>query len=242
MKRIVIVLLVIILGLIAALIWQSVSTGEKIEQKVTENISLQSELDSLMREHDFIKYEYGALTDSLKSRDSVILANAEEIKKLIASQADYYRIRKKLDLLRGITQNYVNRIDSLYTANRLLEEENRTLSTKYEEQVSITEELEKDRTELEEKVTQAAVLKAYNIVCEGIRMRAGEREDVTFKARRVDAIRVSFTLSENPVAEPGPKTLYVRIARPDNVIVTRGKDDAFTFEYEGNRINFSMKG
>ncbi|HRZ76178.1 MAG TPA: hypothetical protein P5248_02345, partial [Bacteroidales bacterium] len=148
---------------------------------------------------------------------------------------------KKLDLLRKTTQGYLNQLDSLYTANRKLTEENVQLTQKYEKQVTISQELEKSKVELEGKVTQAAVLKAYNIVCEGLRVRGEDSEKVTYKARRVDAVRVCFTLSENPVAQPGPRNIYVRIARPDNVIITRGKDDAFTFEHQGQKLNFSMK-
>lgn len=240
-QAIILLLSLVIIGLIIALMQQNKQSGVKIEQKVKENLTLQTELDSLMKEHGVIKMEYGELTDSLLSKDSLIQANAEEIKKLIASQADYYRIRKKLDLLRKTTQGYLNQIDSLYTANRKLTEENVILTEKFEKQVSISQELEKSKVELEGKVSQAAILKAYNIVSEGLRIRGEDNESVTYKARRVDAVRVCFTLSENPVAQPGPRNIYVRIARPDNVIITRGKDDAFTFEHEGQKLNFSMK-
>lgn len=241
-KRIIVILAIIILVLIGGLIYLSTSTKTKIEQKVMENLTLQSELDSLMNQHDIIKFEYGALADSLQNRDSVIQKNAEEIKKLIASQADYYRIKKKLDLLRGITQGYVNQIDSLYTENKKLQDENIVLTEKYKTQVDITEKLELDKTELEGKVTQGAALKAYNIVCEGLRYKAGgEKEKVTYKARRVDAVQVCFTLSENPLAIAGNRTVYVRLARPDNVIVTRSKEEEYTFEFNGERLNFSMK-
>lgn len=241
-RNLILILLLIILGLAGGLILQLCSTRTKIEEKVMENLTLQSELDSLMNEHSIIKYEYGALTDSLKGKDSLIQANAQEIKKLIASQADYYRIKRKLELLRGITQGYVNTIDSLYTENKKLQDENLVLTQKYNEQVTISRQLEQDKTELSDKVTQASALKAYNITAEGIRYKSwGEGEKVTYKARRVDAVKICFTLSENPVAAPGNKTVYVRLARPDNVIVTQGNDDAYTFEYQGEKLNFSMK-
>lgn len=240
-QRIIVLMGLIILALIVALFQTNRSKSAKIEQRLTENVTLQAELDSLMSEHQAIKIEYGTLTDSLSTMDSVIQVNQEEIKKLIASQADYYRIRKKLDQLRNITQGYLSQIDSLYTENKLLQEQNIVLTEKFEHQVSRSKELEKDKEVLEEKVTQAAIMKAYNINSLGVRVRGEDREKVTFKARRVDAVKVCFTLSENKIIEPGPKTIYIRVARPDNVIVTRGKDEAFTFEYQGDKINFSMK-
>ena len=35
-------------------------------------------------------------------------------------------------------------------------------------------------------------------------------------------MRVCFTLRENPILEPGPKIIYVRIVRPDDVVLISG--------------------
>jgi hypothetical protein len=116
-KVIIWILILIILALLAIVFWLNNKKDVIITEKVEQNVELQTELDSLMSVHETIKFEYGSLADSLIQKDSMIQANAEEIRKLIASQADYYRIKKKLDRLRGITQNYINQIDSLYTVN-----------------------------------------------------------------------------------------------------------------------------
>ncbi|MFH1159903.1 MAG: hypothetical protein V1733_03025, partial [bacterium] len=48
-----------------------------------------------------------------------------------------------------------------------------------------------------------------------------------------------FTIGENSLVEPGTKILYIRITRPDNVVVTKSKYD--TFEYNGQTIPFSVR-
>ena len=77
--------IVIILGIIIAilLVWiffqRSKLTG-LIQEKETEKMFLQKELDSLVTEHDNIKKAYGSLSDSLKAKDSIIQTNAVEIR------------------------------------------------------------------------------------------------------------------------------------------------------------------
>ncbi|MEG2336585.1 MAG: hypothetical protein RSC04_02445, partial [Bacteroidales bacterium] len=82
------------------------------EESYAQGLELKGEYDALMEEYTSIKIENQDFSSQLSERDSVIMANANEIKHLIATQADYRKIKKKLDLLRAITQDYVSRIDS----------------------------------------------------------------------------------------------------------------------------------
>ena len=65
-------------------------------QTVNEKDQLQAELNSLMAEHNRIKEQYEDVSGLLSEKDSIIMANAEEIKALINSQADYRKIKKQL--------------------------------------------------------------------------------------------------------------------------------------------------
>jgi len=105
-----------------------------------------------------------------------------------------------------------------------------------------TEELTKVKEEQEKTIEIAAELKAYNVITNGIRIKSGSKKEViTDKARRIEKVKVCFTLSENAVAESGPKTIYIRIARPDNKIISEGDADLYSFMHEGKRIQYSMK-
>ena len=61
-----------------------------------------------------------------------------------------------------------------------------------------------------------------------------EKEKETDKAARTDKIKVCFTVSENKLVSPGYKRFFVRIARPDNTILTRGP--AYTFQFLGQTL------
>ena len=59
------------------------------------------------------------------------------------------------------------------------------------------------------------------------------------KVKDVKKISIQFTIVKNITAETGNKTLYIRIAKPDNDILT--KSDANTFAYEDRNIGYSIK-
>lgn len=203
---------------------------------------LQSELDSLLISHERIKEEYSDVTSKLTEKDSVIQANAEEIRKLIARQADYNKIKRKLELLRNISQEYVLRIDSISRVNQELVTENKKIKedvTKYKQNAT---NYEQETVTLKEKINSAAKLKAYAVSARTFDLKSDKKkEEPTDRVRRTERIKVSFTLSENPVAESGSKNIYCRIARPDGKILFIDDTEAYTFEAEGIKMQYSVK-
>ncbi|MFZ4741873.1 MAG: hypothetical protein ACOYLE_11990 [Bacteroidales bacterium] len=244
-KRIIAILCFVIALLIVWLIVEKSKIHTIYLEKnatVAHNTELQSELDSLLNEHNKIKSEYGELSGQLAEKDSIILVNAGEIQRLIAVQGDYKRTKKKLELLRNITQGYVSQLDSLYKVNQALTDENLRIKKDFSNERQINTELSKDKAALNEKVTMASMLKAYNIKSSTVKLRSsGTKEVETDKAKRIGRVNICFTLSENKIATSGLKTIYVRIARPDNVIVCEGKDDMYSFDFQGQKIQYSMK-
>lgn len=240
-KVIILILSIIILVLAWLLFTQKQITTSVINEKEIKTKVLQDDLNSLMNEHDSIKVEYAQLTDKLSTKDSMITNQANEIKKLIASQADYKKIKRKLEYLRNITQGYVHQIDSLYTVNKELKEENVAITHKYNKSQQSNIELQKDKQQLTEKVTLASVLKVSNISAIAIKTANNGKEKVTDKATRVDKIKICFTLLENPVAAGGIRTAYIRIARPDKKIIVLGNEDIYSFDFNGQKLQYTLK-
>jgi DNA repair ATPase RecN len=207
------------------------------EKAVTETQNLQKELDSLLTEHEKIKAEYGNMTHELTRKDSIIQANADEIQKLIASNAGKHQIQRKLDYLRGITQDYVAQIDKLVTENNNLKTEIAGITEDYNKEKEHAAILTKDKENLSEQINKAAVLSANNITATAIRLKSGNKEEVVDKAIKTDKIKITFTMGKNPLVKDGMKEVYVRIARPDNAIL----QDGSSFEYNGQQIMYSLK-
>lgn len=238
------ILIVILIAALALLAWLYLSTrsrlGGLLEEKEMQRVEQQHELDSLIAEHNNIKLEYGTFSDSLAAKDSIIQANAIEIRKLLDTQYEFYKVKKKLEKLRSISQGYLKQIDSLYTVNKELKEENQEIRSSYQKEQQKTSTLQKDKEALSEKVSMAAVLKAYKITAAGVR-GSGDKERVTDKAKRVEKVKVCFTLGENPLLSAGAKNIYIRIARPDKMILSQGKGDDYSFDYKGEILQYTMR-
>ena len=236
---------IVIVILIILLIISLVNTRTVIinnDKTTSEKLHLQSELDSLMAQHQAIKTSYGVLSDSLMKKDSVIQKNAKEIQNLLAVQYDYGKVKRKLELLRGIAQSYVRQIDSLYQVNESLTQENVKIKGDLSQEKNKNLNLSKNNDSLTRQVNQAAVLKAYNVSSLGLHLKSGgKKEEETAKASRVDKVKICFTLPENKLTRPGMKTIYIRIARPDKLIITKGSEDVYSFMYQGQKLQYSIK-
>lgn len=236
-----IILAVAIVGLFIWFMTTKSHLDNLLDEKDELRVGLATELDSLMREHEMVKAAYGDLSDSLYVKDSIIQENANEIKKLLNTQWEYYKVKKKLSQLQVVAQGYVQQMDSLYRVNEVLTQENIAMKQDIQTLKSEKELIEQDKRQLSEQVEIASALRAYNIEATGIRLRArGTKEVPTDKISKVEKVKVCFLLSENEITTPGDKEIYVRIARPDKEILTRTKDDEYTFEFEGEMIQYSI--
>jgi hypothetical protein len=124
MIALIILLIIIVIGLIIVLLQTRTNLKSLLAEKEQQRVELKQELDSLLVEHDKVKVVYGQLSDSLFVKDSVIQANATEIRRLLDTEWEYYKVKKKLAQLQTVAQGYVMQMDSLYRVNATLSEEN----------------------------------------------------------------------------------------------------------------------
>jgi len=213
---------------------------EQLEtEKEMQRMDFQAEVDSLMKVHNELKESYGELSQELAEKDSIIQADAVEIKKLLDSQWDYYRIKKKVASLQTIAQKYVRQMDSLYTVNRELVAENERIREEYQAERRQNTNLTRQKEELANKVNQAATMKLYNYSAQAVRFKGGGKETSTDRADRAERIRIDFTVAANDLIEPGTKLFYVRIADPKRAIISKGKGDEYSFQANGETLQFT---
>ncbi len=210
-------------------------------EKEMQRADFQAEVDSLIRVHNELKESYGELSQELAEKDSIIQADAVEIKKLLDSQWDYYRIKKKVASLQAISQKYVRQMDSLYTVNRELVAENERIREEVRAERRENSNLNRQKEELANKVNQAATMKLYNYSAQAVRFRSGSKEADTDRANRAERIRIDFTLAANDLIQPGSKIFYVRIADPTKAIISKGTGDEYAFESNGETLQFTEK-
>jgi hypothetical protein len=197
-----------------------------------EKSKLETELNGLIVEYDSLKTKADTL-------DSQLSAEQDRIKKLLsinASNATKIKMYKsELETLRKVMKSYIVQIDSLNTRNQALTSENMQVKEQLGQMATNYEELSQKSEQLSSTVKIAQKLNAKNIAAEG----ENRNSKPTEKIKKVEKIKVCCTVRENPVAQAGKKMVYLRIIRPDDVVLS--SPDAGTFEFEGNSLAYSAK-
>ena len=218
------------------------SDKEALEaEKEMQRLDFQAEVDSLMKVHNDLKNNYGELSQQLDEKDSIIQADAVEIKKLLDSQWEYNRIKKKVAALQQISQHYVRQMDSLYMVNRELVAENERIREEFQNERRQNTNLTRQKEELANKVNQAATLKLFNYSAQAVRFKGNGGETTTDRASRAERIRIDFTVAANDIVQPGTKLFYVRIANPNRAIISKGTGDEYSFKSNGETLQFTEK-
>lgn len=235
------ILALIIIGLSCWLISLKGDLNTLENEKEQQRADFQAEVDSLLRVHNALKENYGELSSQLAEKDSIIQADAMEIKRLLDAQWDYNRIKKKVTELQAISQNYVRQLDSLYLVNQELMAENERIREEVQEERKQNRNLQRQKEELTNKVNLATVLRIYNLTVDAVRFKGGSQETVTDKAGRTERVRVSFTVGQNDLVSAGPKDFYLRIADPSKNIICKGMGDEYAFMYNGEMLQYTEK-
>jgi predicted nuclease with TOPRIM domain len=221
--------------------------NKKILQAMNlEKESIQTELNSMMTNYDSIHTNNEALQselDGAQTKVKDLLLEVGQIKKVSYGQIAQYR--EEVTTLRGIMRNYIVQVDSLNRRNEKLMAENVQVKENFAQSESKNQELVKEKEHLQEKIKMAAQLEVTDLIATGINQRGKEAES----ARRAEQIKVSFTLSKNVTAQRGNKLIYVRIQKPNQVLLVKSPNDLFEFEdlkipysarrevtYEGNDL------
>ncbi|MFT7030906.1 MAG: hypothetical protein ACI83W_002095 [Marinoscillum sp.] len=221
--------------------------------------------DNLQKENDLQAYE---LSNALLSLDSIsgeldarILTIGKlggEIDTLVKIKAQLEADKKELLVSRNnqrkLVESLKDRVDGyqelllakdeeikqLIILNEELLSENVELKTEKQQLNESIQEINKAKEVLAEKVAFASRLKVQDMKIIALSDGGKEREG-EFRARQIDQLKISFTISENKVAPIEGKELLIKITGPDgNVLfdVTRGSG---SFIFEGRETFYSAK-
>ena len=251
------ILLFVAVGLLVFLFFQEkkIKKQQAIKmQFIEEKNALRDDLDDLIDEHDNLLEQYGDLNTQLGERDSTIRSQISEIRSLIRTKEDLKIAKVKMEILKTISKKYLADIDSLYTINVQLHNENDSV-IKVNKNINWKNyKLNKENHELIDKVNKGSVLEVGGILVETLKYRNSGKEVETSSASKVITIRITFNIKQNPIAEKGPKTIYLRFLSPDkklllntnrtqNFVTEQGElrySISKQFQYENKELSFSI--
>ena len=221
---IVIILLVVIIGGVSFYAFhQAKENKEMSELFAVEKLEMENEYTTFATQYDELQ----------KLKTQRLLEELRQVK--TSNAAEIMRLKKELKTVRAVLRTYVIQIDSLNKLNQALAEENQEVKQKYTQATRQINNLSQEKKNLNEKVTLAAQLDATGISVEP----RNKRGKTAKKVKDVKKIAISFTIVKNITAKTGERTLYIRIAKPDNDILTKNASN--TFPYENRNLVYSIK-
>lgn len=233
------VLLIAVLAGVTYLLFNEKQANREMQEEFKlEKEDLENDYTSFVQQYDELKMTVAndSLAQLLEQEQLKTQRLLEELRTVKTTNAtEIRRLKNELATLRKVMVGYVNQIDSL---NRLTEQQRvqiAEVTEKYEQASRQVSSLSEERKTLTKQVTLAAQLDATNISVFPQNKRGKEAK----KVKDVQKLRVNFTIARNITAQAGEKTVYVRISKPDNDVLTKDRNDTFT--YENRQLAYSIK-
>lgn len=219
-----VIVLVVLIGFMAWLLYDKKQEAEKLEEVTGEKMELIEQFQNLSTEYEYLKTDNDSMNNLLTLKQEEIQKMITELNRTRANNAAVInQYKKELGTLRDVLKSYIVQVDSLNQANIVLREENvqaRARITRVETQLQEEIKIKEDLT--------VQVQLGSQIVAEALQaLPINQRGRDVNRIGRVDKIKVCFTLKRNAIAKPGERTVFLRIIRPDNLVLTTSANNMF---------------
>lgn len=232
------ILLLLLIGVTVLLISEKRTNSELVQEFQLEKEDLENQYTDFAKQYDELKLTVSndSLSVLLEQEQLKTQRLLEELRTVKSSNAtEIRRLKKELATLRKVMIGYINQIDSLSKLNARQKEVIADVTRKYNDASRQISSLSEEKNTLNKKVTLAAQLDATNIHIQPVNKRGKTAK----KVKDIVKLKINFTIVKNITAETGERTLYIRITKPDNDVLT--KNAANTFTYENRDLAYSIK-
>ena len=238
--------LVLVCGILT---WQFFDQKVRIETIEKDRIvyveksnSLQTELSQLKSDYEGIQTSDKKIRADLDSKIKQIEEMQVQAEKHKGDAYAIFQLQKEAETLRKIMKHFVQQLDSLGRLNKVIVAQKEKVEQDLTKEKDKTANLNKEKEELTSTVNMGSVLKASGIKISGVRFKSGGKKEVpTTSAKRVEKIKITFTLGENRIAKKGDRTVYVRIVTPDGKELAKSTDESNTFKFNNSKGYYASK-
>ena len=251
--KLLVALTIITLLLSTYLIYDTTTSSLSTTEVKTELNNLRSDYRTLQKDLE-VSLGHIAVNNKMiaEQREQLeIILRKNEISEIELGEA------KKImqSISQSVLDEYNNRVKYLQDEKRLLTEKSLAISKGVLVMNKKIVNLENDRNKLaqlfqkekkeSDKKTEllkyASNLSLSNFNLQGVKVRNSGKEVETDRASRIDKIKVSFDINDNPLAGNGKKEFYLTIYKPDGSVATFDNVTSGSFNNNGKLQAFSDK-
>lgn len=202
----------------------------------SEKAALQTELAALNSKYDKALSENTEMTASLKAAKAEIAALSDSIASITEANARKIKFYKgRVGSLNKKNKELVAVVDSLKVQNAELTMGLEVAAATIEEQAQANAELTALAAELGEKVALGSMLNVTEVKVEAVKSLSSGELKATNRFKKVEAFRVSFTIAQNLIAEPGERPAFFVVKDASGAVVA----PAGTVDMEGTELSYT---
>jgi hypothetical protein len=203
---------------------------------------IKQQLITLSTQYENLKVNDLAMQAEVDAKKNEIAAFQRELEKNKDNIYIIAKLKKETQTLRDIMQHFVIELDSLNTLNKHIVADHEKVKKELTEEKEINTQLTKEKTDLQNTVNLASMLKAVGLSASGINeKKGGKKESETKRSKHTDKIKISFVLAENLIAKQGERTIYARIISPDGKEITQANDSTHVFMFGKSKGYWATK-
>ena len=233
--KIVLISLIVALAIVSVLlVWMNLQ--QKTEMKEMVEI-MEFEKEQLEDEYEQLAIQFDGFQTQDIHNDSLVELLAKEQQRVqdlreelritkVTNARRIAELKKELATVRQVMVSYVHQIDSLDRTNKRLVAENQQVKQQYQEVARQAQQLEEERTQLAEVVSRASMLEINHFQMTPL----NKRDRKTTIYNQIQKLQFDYTVARNITNQPGMKTLYMRITRPDGEVMQKSVNGVFSFE------------
>ncbi|MAN59604.1 MAG: hypothetical protein CMC08_07190 [Flavobacteriaceae bacterium] len=210
----------------------SKNTVTGLEQQKEE---IEEELEDLIANYDEVIQDNELKDKELLAARERITILLDSVKGAEANVALIRRYKAEIDRLKDERRMLFRRADSLIAANERLALERDSTNVMLNETIKVVDSVSEENVNLSETVRKGSIVNAVDLRGEAVIVRNSGKVVDTRRSSRADKVRACFTLTPNPIAKRGDRTLYVQVINPKNNLL--GKKGIL--EFENGLLNYS---
>lgn len=232
-----------LLGTNTYLFFKDKKANDRIVTVSDEKTRMQTEIDKIEAELDNATSNNLKLSEEMLKEQEIAREKIDELRNALKqgqlTQGQLAKAQEEIKQLRYFVSKYSTEIDELKKQNQDLTSERNELLSAVDSVSTKANELEKQNEELYTKVQAAAAIKSGNISISALNIRNNGKESMVTRASTTDKLRVNFSLINNPLAEKGIHTLFLRVIDPSGNLVISNNGGMFISDDE--ELQYSYK-
>ena len=232
-----------LLGTNTYLFFKDKKANDRIVTVSDEKTRMQTEIDKIEAELDNATSNNLKLSEEMQKEQEIAREKIDELRNALKqgqlTQGQLAKAQEEIKQLRYFVSKYSTEIDELKKQNQDLTSERNELLSTVDSVSTKANELEKQNEELNTKVQAAAAIKSGNISIAALNIRNNGKESVVTRASTTDKLRVNFSIVNNPLAEKGIHTIFLRVIDPSGNLVISNNGGIFISDDE--ELQYSYK-